>query len=113
MIDPYEMTTSDKITDQIATYIVGNLDKPLDVKKLSDEYQVSRFTLQRKFKKRFHQTIHQYALEKRLLKAHSLLTETNKPVKEITAEVGFKSLSSFTRKFHQRFHITPAELRSH
>lgn len=107
------MTTNNKITDRIASYITGNLDKPLNIKILSEEYQVSRFTLQRKFKKRFHQTIHQYALEKRLLKAHSLLSETNKPVKEITSEVGFKSLSSFTREFHQRFHITPAELRSH
>lgn len=74
---------------------------------------MSRFTLQRTFKKRFHQTIHRYAPEKRLQRAYQLITETNKPVKGIMAEVGFKSLSSFTRKFHKEFHVTPAELKNH
>lgn len=106
------MTTSDKIADRVAEYIAGNLDKPLDIKMLADEYQVSRFTLQRKFKQKFHQTIHQYALEKRLQKAYDLLTKTNKPVKGVMIESGFKSLSSFTKKFHKRFLITPARLKS-
>lgn len=106
------MTHQEKITVQIAEYISGHLDQPLTVSDLSFHFQISSATLRRKFKQHFRQAVHRFIREKRLEKAYLLLTETNKPVKEVMADTGFKSLSSFTRKFHQRFQITPAKLRT-
>lgn len=96
----------------IAAYIMKNLDKPLNILVLSNEFATSRFTLQRIFKTTFGKSVHQFILEKRLEKAQKLLAKTNLPLKEIVSETGFKSITTFTKEFGNKFHITPNALRN-
>ncbi len=97
---------------KIAAYIMKNLDRPLNISSLSNEFRISDFTLKRIFKAAFNQPVHRFILEKRLESAKRLLLETNYPVKEIASLTGLGSSSSFTDAFHKRFGIPPAEFRN-
>ena len=51
---------------------------------------------------------HQYLLEFRLVRARSLLTETEFSVKEIATQTGFEDEFYFSRLFRQKLNLTPA-----
>jgi len=50
--------------------------------------------------------------EKRLSFAAHLLSASDKPVKEIMFQSGFKDSSNFTRAFRNRFGLAPREFRA-
>ncbi len=97
---------------KIAAYIMKNLDRPLNISLLANEFGISDFTLKRIFKTVFSQPVHHFILEKRLEAAKQLLLETEQPVKEIASLTGLGSISSFTDVFHKRFGIPPGEFRN-
>ena len=55
---------------------------------------------------------HQYLLEFRLVRARSLLTETELSVKEIATQTGFEDEFYFSRLFWQKLELTPSQWRS-
>jgi AraC-like DNA-binding protein len=55
---------------------------------------------------------HQYLLELRLIRARSLLAETEFSIKEIAAQTGFKDGLYFSRLFRQKLNLTPSQWRS-
>jgi len=68
---------------------------------------LSRFHLHRAFTKTFGETPHAYLTALRLNRARSLLNR-GYSVTEASMEVGFSSLSAFSRLFRDRFHISPS-----
>jgi transcriptional regulator GlxA family with amidase domain len=54
---------------------------------------------------------HQYLLELRIVRARSLLAETELPVKEIAAQTGFGDELYFSRLFRQKLNLTPSQWR--
>lgn len=107
-----KMTRDDHIAHVIAGYIRSHTDSPLSVSKFAEEYHISRYTLERVFKKTFGKTLHQYVMEKRMEEAYRLLTTTDLPIKAIVSQTGFHSVTSFTNAFHSRYQISPAALRN-
>jgi AraC-like DNA-binding protein len=55
---------------------------------------------------------HQYLLELRLVRARSLLAETDLSVKEIATQTGFEDEFYFSRLLRQKFGITPSQWRT-
>jgi AraC-like DNA-binding protein len=55
---------------------------------------------------------HQYLLELRLVRARSLLVETELSVREIAMKVGFEDEFYFSRLFHQKLNLTPSQWRN-
>jgi AraC-like DNA-binding protein len=55
--------------------------------------------------------VREYAKKKRLLIAAERLKSTDLPVKVIAAEFGYQSLAHFTRRFKERFRLSPREFR--
>jgi AraC-like DNA-binding protein len=55
---------------------------------------------------------HQYLLELRLVRARSLLAETDLPVKEIALRTGFEDEHYFSRLFRQKLNLTPGQWRN-
>ena len=47
----------------------------------------------------------------RLERAHALLNETNMPITEIAAAIGFKSASHLSRQFKAKYNISPTSFR--
>jgi len=74
---------------------------PLDVPALAREAHASRAHFVRSFKKAFGETPHQYLLRRRIERAKELLRSTPLSVTEVSIEVGFRSLGSFSATFRQ------------
>jgi AraC-like DNA-binding protein len=56
-----------------------------------------------------------YVVERRLARAHALLTERLRapaPISAIAYDVGFGDLSYFNRAFRRRYGATPSEIRA-
>src|SRR5215207_2165991 len=72
---------------------------PLDVPALGRVAGVSPFHFIRVFRATFGETPHRYLQRRRVERAMSLLRETDRSVTEISFEVGFTSLGTFSRTF--------------
>lgn len=66
-------------------------------------------TFSRDFKALFDTTPKQWLLEKRLLKAKSLLVETDLSVTHIASELGYDNVSHFIKAFKNKYELTPKQ----
>jgi AraC-like DNA-binding protein len=71
----------------------------LDVAALAREVHASSAHFARSFKRAFGETPHGYLLRRRIERATELLRGTELSVTEVSLDVGFASLSSFSRAF--------------
>ena len=83
----------------------------LDIEALADSVHLSRAHFIRSFKDTFGETPHRYLQRRRLERAMALLRDTNRPVTEICLDVGFTSLGSFSRTFHEIVGTSPRAYR--
>ncbi|MCP6682637.1 AraC family transcriptional regulator [Bacillus nakamurai] len=97
--------------DSIA-YIHRNLSKPLSIKELAaiEHYHPAYYSGW--FKRQTGKTPQTYIAELRLKKAEQLLADTKRPLTDISQEVGFQNLSSFTRWFVKNMGMTPRAYRN-
>lgn len=75
--------------------------RPLDVLALAREAHASTAHFARSFKRTFGEPPHRYMLERRIERAKELLRGTNLTVTEVSVEVGFRSLGSFSAVFRR------------
>ncbi|MDQ3935812.1 MAG: helix-turn-helix transcriptional regulator [Actinomycetota bacterium] len=73
--------------------------KPLDIPTLARIAYVSEAHFIRVFRATFGETPHRYLQRRRIERAMALLRETDRSVTEISLDVGFSSLGTFTRTF--------------
>ena len=73
--------------------------QPLDIEALAKIAIVSEAHFIRVFKATFGETPHRYLQRRRVERAMFLLRETDRSVTEISLDVGFNSLGTFTRTF--------------
>jgi len=92
-------------------YAAACFDQPLTLDDLARVAALSPNHLLRTFRQAFGQTPHQYLTERRLARAHALLTHTDQPVTAICLAVGFESLGSFSSLFRRRYGLAPSHLR--
>jgi len=86
--------------------------EPLDVDDLASAAGLSRFHFSREFRRAFGESPHAYLLTRRLERAATLLTTTDRSVAEICFEVGLQSLGSFTTSFKRTYGLSPAAFRA-
>ena len=55
---------------------------------------------------------HQYLLELRLVRARSMLAETEFSIKEIATQMGFEDEFYFSRLFRQKLNLSPSQWRN-
>jgi AraC-like DNA-binding protein len=84
-------------------------ERELDVPALAREAHASRAHFVRSFKMAFGETPHQYLLRRRIERAKELLRGTGLPVTEVSLEVGFRSLGSFSTAFRALVGMSPSE----
>jgi AraC-like DNA-binding protein len=84
---------------------------PLDISALAALAHVSEAHFIRTFRATFGETPHRYLQRRRVERAMFMLRETHRTVTEICLEVGFASLSTFSRTFHEIVGETPVEYR--
>jgi AraC-like DNA-binding protein len=83
----------------------------LDIEALAASVHLSRAHFIRSFRLTFGETPHRYLQRRRLERAMTLLRETDRPVTEICLDVGFTSLGTFSRTFHEIVGTSPRAYR--
>jgi AraC-like DNA-binding protein len=83
--------------------------RPLDVPALAQAAHASPAHFSRSFKRAFGETPHQYLLRRRIERAKDLLRNTGLSVTEVSLEVGFQSLGSFSTAFRKLVGATPSD----
>lgn len=102
---------SDVLTHQLCSYIENHLSDELSLKILCKELCLSRSKLYKLSLTAFGTGISDYILKRRLDEAKKLLTESNKPIYEISETVGYKDANYFVRIFKINEGITPGKYR--
>ena len=85
--------------------------QPLDVAALARLVHVSEAHFIRTFKATFGETPHRYLQRRRVERAMFLLRQTERSVTEISLDVGFLSLGTFSRTFREIVGESPSEFR--
>ena len=88
------------------------LDKKLDLKAQASQFGVSEQTYRKKFKRLCGISPCVFHFRHQVQIACSQLISTNKPIKEISYDVGFASLAYFSRRFKQVTGASPLEYRN-
>ena len=83
---------------QAKIFIDTHYADPIDLDNIADEAYFSKFHFIRAFKTIYRKTPHQYLIAVRIDKAMELL-KADFPVSEVCYDVGFESVSSFSRLF--------------
>ena len=86
--------------------------RPLDVPALANIANVSEAHFIRSFRATFGETPHRYLQRRRVERAMFKLRETDRSVTDICLDVGFTSLGTFSRTFHDILGMTPTEYRT-
>ena len=86
--------------------------KPLDIPTLARIAYVSEAHFIRTFRATFGETPHRYLQRRRIERAMFLLRETDERVTEISLDVGFSSLGTFSRTFTEIVGESPTTYRS-
>jgi AraC-like DNA-binding protein len=94
------------------TRIQNEFERELDMELLARELGVSYSWFRHTFAAHTGLSPHQYLLEFRLVRARSLLAETELSIKEIAMQTGFEDEFYFSRLFRQKLNLTPSQWRS-
>jgi AraC-like DNA-binding protein len=89
----------------------GRYHEGIGVDDMAEAAGLSRAHFSRAFKRVFGEPPNSYLLNRRLERAATLLSHTDRPVNEICLNVGLKSVGSFTSSFTRHFGVSPARYR--
>lgn len=110
-LDRYNDGLSRYSLKQAIEYINGNLHSQLKIAEVATTLGMSPHYFSRLFGQSMGLAPHQYLTQRRIEVAKQLLKNTNLPIIEITAEVGFNSQSHFITLFKKHIGITPLKYR--
>jgi len=90
-------------------YLHESVGRRISLEEISREACISRYHLHRAFRRVFRLTPHAYVTALRLNRARSLL-QSGRPVTDVAMDIGFTSVSAFTRLFRSRFGVSPSSV---
>lgn len=85
--------------------------KPPSIRMLARQVALNEFKLKTGFRKYFDSGIFEWLMEQKMQQAKKLILNTNRPVKEISAMVGYPRTTNFITAFRRQFGVTPGALR--
>jgi AraC family transcriptional regulator len=92
-------------------YLQAYYNQNVSLDEVSRVACLSKNHLIRNFRHFFKRTPHQFIIEKRMIEAQRLLSQTDDRVTEISLSVGFENVSSFNKVFKQRTGLSPQQFR--
>lgn len=96
---------------QALNYIEASIAQPLDIDQLSKLACMSRSRFYQEFKRHLGCTPAEYQHQRRMNIAVEKLKQRHS-VTQVSMELGYQSLSHFSRRFHQHFGMSPRQLLS-
>jgi AraC-like DNA-binding protein len=108
-----KLTERDMAALQLARTILDrDFAHPPTVAQLALTIGLNRNKLYYGFKKLFGVSISEHLQERRIREAYDLLTQTDEPISEIAAQIGFRHQCNFSTAFRAHYGVTPSHLRS-
>ncbi len=95
----------------ILDFMENNFRYDLSVAELANYTGRSLATFKRDFKKLSDLSPANRLIERRLREAHNLLQTTDWPIFKVMEAVGFKNFSHFSRRYRERYGLTPTQTR--
>ena len=92
-------------------FMIANLDGDLTVRKITDEQNISRRTLELRFQKHLRCTVQKMLTRLRVTAATRLLRETELSISDISVDVGFSSPSRLSHALKRILATTATEIR--
>lgn len=96
----------------VRNHISQNYNQTITLDDLSQRFNISKFYLQRTFRKYTGSSPYAYQQKIRIAKAKELLRTTDLPINIIAFTVGFESSSAFISVFKNQENITPLKYRN-
>jgi len=91
--------------------IMTDIKMHYSIPQIARRVHLNEFRLKYVFKHIFKVGIFEYLLQARMQEARRLLSQTDKPIKEITSLTGYQRLTSFITAFRKHFGYTPGSVR--
>lgn len=101
--------TRPRLADTIGTLVASEPARDWRSADIEHHFAVSGATLRRQLAAE-QTTLRRILAETRLSRALHLLQSTRLPVKSVAARAGYQSVSSFVRRFHQRYGVEPSRV---
>lgn len=92
--------------------ILSNIRKDPSLKELAKRLYLPVHRLKESFRKLFSRNPSAFARERRMEMAWEMVTGSDKPIKVIASELGFKKSQSFATKFKSRYGVSPLDARN-
>ena len=96
----------------LLAWIEENLDQPLTLADLAQEAALSEYHFARMFRQSMKMAPHQYVMQRRMVKAQALISQSRLPLTDIAMACGFSSASHFSNRFRSVMGMTPSQLRA-
>lgn len=103
---------SGKLAELTEQYLRQNYARKITLEKLSQRFCCCQATLTTAFRRQYGRTIFDFLKEIRLSRAASMLTSSNKSIKEIAASCGIVDQNCFSRLFTKQYGCSPSVYRS-
>lgn len=98
-----------QLAKDVQRQVTADLSRHLTLTQLSAQFQTSPTAIKTAFKSVYGESLRDYMKACRLQEAQRLLRETDLPVSEVAAAVGFANPGHFSVAFRERFYMTPVE----
>ena len=95
----------------VLVYIDESLGESLKVRQLAQRVGLSQFHFARMFRRSVGRPPHGYLTDLRMERARRLLRETDLPLAQVAARVGYQTQAHFTGVFHREVGVTPKSYR--
>lgn len=108
-----EAAKSNKFIKEIQNYLDNHYLEDIKLDEYYDSLPFSKYYIARLFKTCMGVTPMNYIISKRIDSARELLINSNKKIKDICNEVGYKDIYYFTKVFKKEIGVSPSEYRKH
>lgn len=111
LLDNIVKPTSSSTLDNIVKFINDNIQNPLSIEDIAQQNFVSVSLLYKLFYKNFNTSVKDYINKKRCEISLSLLMFSDKSLNDIACEIGFSSLSYYSKVFKKIYGVSPLKYR--
>lgn len=105
-------TQAVELIHEAQTFVLQNFQREIGVRDIVRHIGVDRSHFGRVFREQTGQSLQEFLIETRMIRARRMLEETTYPVHAVAASVGYRSYPSFERRFVARFGESPSRLRA-
>jgi AraC-like DNA-binding protein len=90
--------------------LLQDLTKAVSIDQLSKRFMISQSKLKDGFKELYGMTVYQYFQKHRMQKAKAMLVSRKYTVRQVSTQLGYESMNSFTKAFQKVFDQLPSEV---